>query len=131
MAAKTPRLPKYRHLKPKSLAVVRIDGHDHYLGKYDSDESHERYRRLVAEWLASGSPTRTEDDPKQTSSQLTIYDVILAFWRHAEKHYRRPDGKPTQELENMRDALHPLRALYGSSLAAEFGPLAHVWGGAS
>jgi hypothetical protein len=25
-------LPKYRHYKPKNLAVVRLDGKDHYLG---------------------------------------------------------------------------------------------------
>jgi hypothetical protein len=31
------------------LAVVRIAGHDHYLGKYGNPES---YDRLVAEWLA-------------------------------------------------------------------------------
>jgi uncharacterized OB-fold protein len=36
--------PKYRHYKPKNLAVVRIDGKDHYLGDYDSPESWERWR---------------------------------------------------------------------------------------
>src|SRR5687768_3086408 len=29
-----PRLPKYRHDRPKDLAVVRIDGRDVYLGRY-------------------------------------------------------------------------------------------------
>jgi len=29
------RVPKYRHYKPKNLAVVRIEGRDHYLGKCD------------------------------------------------------------------------------------------------
>jgi hypothetical protein len=47
-------IPKYRHYKPKNLAVVRIDGHDHYLGKYDSAETPEKYHRLLAEWLAGG-----------------------------------------------------------------------------
>jgi len=31
---KTPRIPKYRHFRPKDLAVVRIDGRDYYLGRY-------------------------------------------------------------------------------------------------
>ena len=48
------RLPKYRHYKPKNLAVVRIDGKDHYLGPYGSPESQDTYRRLLAEWLAKG-----------------------------------------------------------------------------
>jgi len=46
--------PKYRHYKPKNLGVVRIDGKDHYLGRYDSPESWEKYHRLVAEWLSRG-----------------------------------------------------------------------------
>jgi hypothetical protein len=46
-------LPKYRHYRPKNLAVVRLDGHGIYLGKYDSPENHEKYKRVVGEWLAS------------------------------------------------------------------------------
>ena len=126
MPTKTPHIPKYRHYKPKDLAVVRIDGRDHYLGKFDSPESHERYRRLIAEWLAAGTRVRPAETggPIATATTTTISQLILAFWRHAEKHYRRPDGEPTQELENLRTALRPLRKLYGSSPAADFGPLA-------
>ena len=50
----TRRIPGYRHYKPKDLAVVRIDGKDSYLGKYNSPESREKYDRLIAEWLANG-----------------------------------------------------------------------------
>jgi hypothetical protein len=55
MSVKSRRTPKYRHYKPKDLAVVRIDGKDHYLGKYDSPESREKYHRLVAEWISGTS----------------------------------------------------------------------------
>jgi len=52
--------PAYRHYRPKNLAVVRIDGKDHYLGPYGSEASYERYHRLIADWLAhSGSATVT------------------------------------------------------------------------
>ena len=47
------RVPKYRHYKPKNLGVVRIDGTDRYLGRYNSPESLEKYHRLIAEWLSS------------------------------------------------------------------------------
>lgn len=51
--------PKYRHYKPKNLAVVRIDGRDHYLGKYGSPESREKYHRLLAErHVGVGVPSR-------------------------------------------------------------------------
>ena len=54
MAATRRQLPRYRHDKPKNLAVVRIEGHDHDLGRYDSSESHEKYHRLLAEWHVTG-----------------------------------------------------------------------------
>ena len=37
--------------------------------------------------------------------------------------YRNPDGKPTDEIGALRVALRPLYALYGTTPAAEFGPL--------
>jgi integrase len=40
------------------------------------------------------------------------------------KHYRRPDGTPTSEQQLIRQALRPLRRLYGHTLARDFGPLA-------
>ena len=43
------RPPKYRHYKPKDLGLVVIHGKAHYLGRYDSPESWERYHRLLAD----------------------------------------------------------------------------------
>jgi integrase len=50
--------------------------------------------------------------------------MILAYWRHAEQHYRHADGTPTREQHNIRDALRPVRKLYGHTPAWQFGPLA-------
>jgi integrase len=123
--------PKYRHYKPKNLAVVRIDGRDVYLGKYNSPESLEQYGRVLAEWRASGkvsnpgaARTAVAGDAAAGQADPTINEMILAFWTHAERHYRAPDGAPTDELRNVRDALKPLRRLYGGTLARDFGPLA-------
>jgi hypothetical protein len=30
---------------------------------------------------------------------LTIGELILAFWRHVEQHYRHADGTPTSSLK--------------------------------
>jgi hypothetical protein len=49
MPDRSPCIPKYRRYRPKDLAVVRIDGRDHYLGEFGSDESKEHYRRLIAD----------------------------------------------------------------------------------
>lgn len=47
----------------------------------------------------------------------------MAFAAHAATHYRTPDGTPTSEATNYKNALRPLRELYGSTPAAAFGPL--------
>src|SRR5256885_130066 len=100
----TKHTPGYCHHKGSGQAVVRLDGKDHYLGKFDSEESRQEYDRLIAEWLAAGRrlpETRTGDG-------LTVNGLILAYWRWAEKNYRDGDGTPTRELDNLKDALRPL-----------------------
>jgi hypothetical protein len=104
MPRKPSRPPKYRHYKPKDLAVVRIDGRDHYPGKYGSPESHERYDRLIAEWLLS---RQTKQGANRSAASLapatppTVNELILAFMQHAERRYVK-NGKPTSEIHSYR-----------------------------
>ncbi len=44
--------------------------------------------------------------------------------RHAKTYYRGPDGKQTTEVANFKPAIRRLKALYGRTRAADFGPLA-------
>src|SRR5262245_28277169 len=87
-----PSVPSLRRHSPSSRAVVTLNGHDHYLGPWPEGcrkpppESVDAYNALVAEWLANG---RRLPSP---APALTVNELILAFWRHAEQHYRRPDG---------------------------------------
>src|SRR5262245_51744778 len=115
------RVPSYRHYKPKNLGLVVLGGKYCYLGKYGTPESLAEYHRLVQEWLANN---RALPAPPAESPGPTVNELLLAFWRHAEEHYRHPDGTPTGELDNLRHALRPLRRLYGHTRAKEFGPLA-------
>jgi integrase len=115
------RPPKYRRHKPSGQAVVTLNGHDHYLGKHGTDESHAEYDRLIAEWLANG---RRIPPRKGAASGLSLNEVILAYWQHAEAYYRHPDGTPTSEADNIRLALRPLKRLYGHTPAADFDSLA-------
>jgi integrase len=120
---KNRRVPSYRYHKASDQAVVVLDGRSHYLGAWNSPESRADYDRLIAEWLASGRRA-SSPEPVSAVAAPTVAEVILAFWRHAEDHYRAPDGTPSGELINLKVALKPLRKLHGETLAREFGPLA-------
>jgi hypothetical protein len=81
------RIPKYRHYKPKNLGMVVINGHAHYLGRYDSPESWERYHRLIAD-LHAGRQERSADIASPDhGSALTINELILAYVKFADMYY--------------------------------------------
>jgi integrase len=117
------RIPSYRLHKASNQAVVVLGGRSHYLGRWNSPESRAEYDRLVAEFLnrrrkAAGDAGRPGPD------DLTVSELILAFLEHARDHYRAPDGSPSRHVDNLKHALRPVRALYGTALARDFGPLA-------
>ncbi len=128
MPRRTPRTPKYRHYKPKNLAVVRIDGRDHYLGEFGSEASRERYDRLIAEWLSNHRTLPLRPKPgtargHPTANNPSIAELILAYWQFAQTNYVK-NGEPSGHLHTVRKALRMLRALYARTPAADFGPLA-------
>ena len=121
-------LPRYRLHKQSGQAVVSLPTggvpryRDVLLGPYDSEESKRDYIRVIDEWLAAGklAPPRTLDG---RCPDLTVAEVCLRFWKHAEVYYRLVDGSPSGELDNYKHALAPLEEQYGHTLASEFGPL--------
>ncbi len=97
-------------------AVVRLNGKDHYLGKWKSAAATASYEKLIAEWLAHGRQLPRQD------VALSINELILTYWRHCEQHYRRADGTETTELHLVRLAMRPVKSLYAMNPAGEFGP---------
>lgn len=117
------RIPSYRLHKPSGLAVVRLDGVDHYLGAHGTPASRELYERLVAEWLLNRKQRLPAPQPVVPGEkQYTVNELFLAYWEFAKIYYRKND-LPTGEQQNIVHACRPLIALYGSTPAAEFGPL--------
>ena len=115
------KIPQYCKHKTKGLAYVRLNGEFIYLGLYGSPESKAAYQRVVAEWLHRG---RTPVTGKTSLQGLSINEVLLAFWRHAETYYVDQNGTPSRELENVLTGIKLLKDLYGTTSAAEFGPVA-------
>jgi integrase len=118
-------VPSYRLHKQSGQAVVTLaDGlggrRDVLLGKHGTAESRQEYTRIIAEWEANGRRLRI---PGTESGELSINELMLPFIRHAEQHYRRADGTTTNELNECKAALKPLKELYGSLPVADFSPL--------
>lgn len=111
--------PSYRLHKSTGQAVVTIDGRDYYLGRHDSPESHEKYNRLIAEWLLRGC----HSPPAAAGSSLTVAELAVKYLAHAETYYRKPDGTTTTEVSSIRLAMRPMNRLYSRLPAAEFSPL--------
>lgn len=111
--AKNRKRPTYQLHRKSGQARTYIDGTDYYLGPHGSPESYQQFDDLVAKWLSTG---------QVGSYQARVDDLAILFTEHADAYYRKPTGKPTGEASNIRQALRPLIAKFGTSLARDFSP---------
>src|SRR4051794_35075590 len=93
-------VPSYRRHKQSGQAIVTLtDGQggrrDVLLGKHGTKVSRLEYARVIGEWEAGG---RGLVVARAAGPDLSVNELAVAFLRHAEAHYRDPDGKPTNEL---------------------------------
>src|SRR5438552_715957 len=118
------KVPSYRLHKSSGRAVVTLSGRDCFLGRYGTPESRQKYDRLIAEWLSQDRRTPQSPAAAAATDQLTIVELMAKFWTHAQSFYRKADGTLSTEPNNFGQAVEPLKALYGVTPAADFGPLA-------
>ena len=121
MAARSPRVPSYRLHKPSGQARVIINRKHHYLGRYGTPESLEKYHRLVAEHIRAPADSAPAALAAALESTLSIDELILGYWQFAESYHVK-NGKRSDRWYHIRLALRPLRKLYGGTPAHEFGP---------
>src|SRR5688572_20081640 len=114
--------PDYCQDKSSNRAFVTLNGKRKYLGDWNTQASRDEYDRLVGEWIAAGR-VGVASNGDAGADGITVTILVAEFWEHAQRYYRKPDGSPTSEVDNMRQALRPLRKLYGESLVTAFGPL--------
>ncbi len=111
-------IPGYRKHRGSGQAIVTLNGKDHYLGPHGSKVSKNEYDRLIAEWLARGRTTEQSED----QHEFAIVELILAYSKHCRQYYRK-NGKITNEVTAILNALKVVKEIYGRQSANDFGPL--------
>jgi integrase len=109
-------VPKYRKHRASGQAIVTISGRDYYLGPHGTKASRIEYDRLITEWLVSGRSGTFGS----AAGELSIAELLVAYLKHAKKYY---GTDPKSEYFHFRRIARPLKELYSSIPAIEFGPL--------
>lgn len=118
-------VPTYRLHKQSGQAIVTLNVNgkrrDVTLGLYNSPESKEEYRRVLANLESlSAAPA-----PVPAALDLTVNELCLRYWKHAETYYPNDhEGKPASELADIKYAIREFRGFFGDRPAREFGPVA-------
>lgn len=118
MARKVTWPPKRKPHKSSGLERIRVKGRDYYLGAPGSPEADAEYARLLvllAPAVSAGLPPPPAHSPP--ASQLSVADVVAAWWREESSRYDLASREPQQ----FRYSLKPLLAMFGQSPAARFG----------
>ncbi|MDG1895033.1 MAG: site-specific integrase [Fuerstiella sp.] len=109
------RIPKYVRHRARNSAKVTLNGKTHYLpGDYDSDQSRAEYDRLIAEYLAKPKTPET--------ANVTIRFLAVLYMKFCAVFYVNEDGRPSEEINQVRRSLKPLLALFGGEQTNRFGP---------
>ncbi len=119
-------IPSYRRHKLSGQAVVTLTDssgqrRDVYLGSYGTVASRQEYARVIGEWEAAGQRLPAQD---VQTSDLSMHELILAYWQHAEKYYGFHIDTERGDGACLRSVLAVVKLLYGKTRAADFGPLA-------
>ena len=112
------KVPKYSKHKATGQAYVTVDKRRHYLGKYGTPESEERYRRFVQQYTSA--PVNPRATTKAPGAEFEVIELCGAYWLHAEKYY----GSSPESLDRVKAAIRVLKLTHASTPIREFGPLA-------
>ena len=112
--------PSYRLHKARNLAVVTIDGTNHYLGEFESPESYVKYNAKIAEWTRKQSLAPAAGDASK--AVYTCGELAADYLAYALTYYVK-NGELTSQVHQVKQALRQLVALCETDPAAEFGPV--------
>jgi hypothetical protein len=87
MSSTTVSVREYRHHKGSGQAFVQVNGHRHYLGKWDSPKSKERYAAFVAELAVR--PVNLTPLVTSANARITVTELCVAYWEFAQRYEAR------------------------------------------
>ncbi len=117
----TRKPPKYTAHK-SGQARVWYNGKTHYLGKFGTPESLQRYAEFIATLPKSDEEYGTTPPEPAPGAVLMVGEIVLHYHAYAQKYYVHADKTPTGEAETIWAVLRPLRKKFGRLPAREFGP---------
>ena len=121
-------IPSYRLHKQSGQAVVTVAVNgvrkDVLLGKHGTPESKQEYERVLATLRTPGGAAAVTSAGGAGRPDTTVAEVLVAFWAHAQRHYRDTDDNPTTEIGLYKLSLKPVREMFAHVPAVEFGPRA-------
>ena len=97
------QVPSYRLHKQSGQAIVTLNGKDILLGSHGTAASKAEYHRVTSEWLANGR--RLGSSP---TSNVTIAELIHAFWQHAKVYCAEGRRRGAGEASNFKPVLRRL-----------------------
>jgi integrase len=109
-------LPKYRKHKQSGQAIVTLSGRDFLLGPHGTQTSRLEYDRLIMEWLAAGRSSSFGT----AAETMSITELVIDYAEYVKSYY---GSGPNSEWHRISRVLRPVRRLYGTTPAAEFGVL--------
>lgn len=110
------RGPSLRRHKRSGNGYAKFNGRQLWFGPFDDPETHSQFAVFKAEWEANGRRIPSDELDKTFS----VADLVARYLDHAQVYYRRPDGTPTHEIENIRYTARPLLELFATKRVGEF-----------
>lgn len=109
------RTPKYCRHKATGQGYARVAGKCVYLGPWNTEDSKERYRRLLIELLEGGGKR-----PQRPASPATVREAVDGYLAAMRAEWGEGE-KGDRHLVRLRHALDVVTGLFGSTPLAGFG----------
>jgi len=101
----------------KGGAYAYVESRQQWFGAYDDPETHRRFAHFLQMWEANGGQA---PPAPPVAEDITCETLVALYLAYCESHYRRPDGRPTGETQQVAYTARPLLELYRHLPAASF-----------